>query len=392
MRFAWIRIRRKPLNAVAVLLFTAIITMVLCGLNRGNNDAKAHYNEIYNTIEVRCKVTNLSGDRSNYLNISPDIISLFTGDSKRFSNDLADLVENVQITGSTDFVLNGEKYTLTGITSMQATDKLLAENGCTVFWNENSDESIFAGNDMVCIIPMELEKELQDLELSDEILTLDIKAGYEFGTDYSGKLEIVGAYQGNNTTIIYCPWKTYAAIMRSMGRFEAADSLSAVLRDNRNLETLRELSAEWFAEPDPNAAGMTESNGYYLALDINDSQLVQAKTDLSNSMSVNRIAVLLIFIMSTGAGALIGFLMIRSRKREIIIMRSVGEPNHKIYGSFILEQMVCAVLGTVVGGAYFLWEPIGRLFLFVFVYFVGLTAALLVFLRKNLLTAIKEDE
>ena len=99
---------------------------------------------------------------------------------------------------------------------------------------------------------------------------------------------------------------------------------------------------------------MAESNGYCFALDINDSQLVQAKINLNNSMAVNFIAVVLVFVMSIGAGALVGFLMIRSRKREIIIMRSVGTSNHQIYGGFVFEQMVYVVLGTLAGGAYFM--------------------------------------
>lgn len=392
MRFAWIRIRKKPLISVAILLFTAIIAMALCGLNRGNEDAKTHYNDIYNTIEVRCTVTNLAGDQSNNLNISADLVSLFTGDNKVISNDFSALVEDVQITGSTDFIWSGKEYTLTGITSIQAESNLWAENGCTVFWNEGINDSIFSSEQLVCIVPQEFAKTLENLELSNERLSIHIGAKYEFESDYYGELEIGGTYRGKNTNTIYCPWNTYVTILRSMGRFEMADSVSAVLTDNQSLEALRELAASWFAEPDPNAAGMEENSGYYFALDINDSQLEQAKTNLNNSMSVNRIAVLLVFIMSTGAGALVGFLMIRNRKREIIIMRSVGTPNHQIYGSFVLEQMVCVILGTIVGGAYFLWEPISWLVLFVLVYFAGLTAALLIFLQKNLLTTMKEDE
>lgn len=392
MRLAWIRVRKRPLIAVAVLLFIAIIAMALCSLYRGKDNAHEHYNDICNTIEVRCTVTNLAGDQSDHLSISADMISLFTGDAERLPDDLAEMVENVQITGSTDFVWYGDEYTLTGITSMQADSELWTENGCTVFWNAEGNESIFAGNDMVCIIPQELANKLQEWEMPGEILSLEISAGYGYETDYSGEVKIVGTYQGKSAATIYCPWDAYVMILRSMGRLETAESLSAVLCDNQNVEALRKISANWFAEPDPNAAGMAESNGYYLALDINDSQLVQAKTNLNNSMAVNRIAVVLVFVMSTGAGALVGFLMIRSRKREIIIMRSVGTSNHQIYGSFVFEQMVYVVLGTLAGGAYFMWKPINWLVLFVFVYFAGLTAALLIFLQKNLLTTMKEDE
>lgn len=392
MRLAWIRIRKKPLIAVAVLLFTAIIAMALCGLNRGSHDAQAHYRDIYNTIDVCCTVTNLTGDQSDNLAISADMISLFTGGDENFPDDLAELVENVQIKGSRDFVWNGEKYTLTGITSMQAETSLWAENGCTIFWSDGWDDGIFAGEQSVCVLPQEFVSELENMELPVDRLSLCIDAEYEYESDYFGELEIAGIYQGKSANTIYCPWKTYVTILRSRGRFETADSLRAVLKNNQDLKALRERAAEWFSEPDPNAAGMEEINGYYLALDINDSQLEQAKTNLSNSISVNRIAVFLVFLMSVGAGALVGFLMIRNRRREIVLMRSIGTPNRQIYCSFALEQMMCVIFGAVIGGAYFNWAPAIWLVLFVCVYFVGLSAALLIFLQKNLLTSMKEDE
>ena len=66
MRLAWIRVRKRPLIAVAVLLFIAIIAMALCSLYRGKDNAHEHYNDICNTIEVRCTVTNLAGDQSDH--------------------------------------------------------------------------------------------------------------------------------------------------------------------------------------------------------------------------------------------------------------------------------------------------------------------------------------
>ena len=396
MQLALIRLRRKPVIAVAIFVFTAIITMVLCGLNRGIADAQAHYDEIYKAIDVRCTVTNLTGDQSNQLNISADVISLFAGTSddmpEHFPDDLAKWVEDVQLTGSTKINLSGEEYTLTGITSRGARSALWSENGCTIHWNEGFSDDAFGGNRAICVIPEALSNKLEEFGLSGDSLSVNIESRYDFQTEYNGKLEIAGIYHSEESTTIYCPWDTYAAILRSSGTFASADSLSAVLRDNNTLEEFRELASQWFATPTPNAAGRDQIDGFYHALDINDSQLVQADTNLNNSMSVNRISVIMVFIMSTSAGALVGFLMIRNRKREVIIMRSLGTPDRKIYGSFAAEQLVCVILGTLVGGAYFLWKPVIWLALFVCVYFTGLSVALLISLRKNLLTTIKEDE
>lgn len=392
LKLTWARFRRKPLVAAAVLLFTAIITMALCGLHNGNNEAQIYYDSIYDKIDVTCTITNLAGDQSDHLTIPAGTITLFTGSIPEPPSELMGLVENVQIKGSTQLWWNGKEYTLTGITSTQAAQNLWSENGCTIFWNDGITDNIFCGNRLVCIIPRELAKTMESEAYAADSFSLHLSAAYGRETDYDGSLEIVGTYHGKDEKTIYCPWEAYAAILRSMGRYETADSLSATLRNNDDLQVLRETAANWFAEPDPNAAGMEENNGFYLALDINDSQLVQAKSNLDNSMSVNQLAAVFVFALSACTGAFVGFLMIRNRKREIILMRTIGTPNRSIYGSFILEQMICAALGTIIGGVKFRWSPANWLLLFVCIYFAGLSIALVISLHNNLLTSIKEDE
>lgn len=101
---------------------------------------------------------------------------------------------------------------------------------------------------------------------------------------------------------------------------------------------------------------------------------------------------MIVLCLSAAAGFLIGFLMVRNRKKEIVLMRTMGTPNQSICFGFTLEQMLCVVLGIVLGGSYNGWHPADRLGILAVIYFVGLTAALQIFLHKNLLTTIKEDE
>ncbi len=386
IRHIWIRFQRKPLSALVVVLFTAIIAMALCGLHSGNEAAKVHYEEVVSQIDIRCTLTNLAGDQSDHLNITAWDISLFTGDGT--DKDLSELLEDVQIKGSESAVWEGEDYILCGITSTKIDSTLWPDNGCTIFWNEGFGENLFQGSADQCLIPEALAEAMGERKDS---VSLHIN-GRVNETDFDGTLSVAGTYSGKNDKNIYCPWETYVRIMRSMGGFEMADSLYATLRDNRDLPRLREVAAEYYATPDPNAVGLSTVNGYWLALDINDSQLEQAKLNLEHSMTLNRIAAALMFGLSAMAGGLVGFLMIRSRNREIALMRTMGTPAAAIYFSFAAEQIICAVLGAAVGGSKFLWEPVSWLALFVGVYFIGLSAALLFFLRKNLLTAIKEDE
>lgn len=392
MGYTWIRCRRSPLFAVAVFLFSGLIALALGGLQGGLLSAQKNYDEIYRQIRVVCTVTNLSGEQSKYLNIPPQIHALFTEGSESGSAGLADLVEDVQIRGSVQFNWEGKEYTLAGITSLQADSKLWPENGCAIFWNEGVGDGVFAGKDFKCLMPEELMKELRDKQFPEDFFVFHLTAESSWGRDYDGELEIVGTYAGEEEKTIYCPWETYLEICRSAFRAAMADSLSATLKDNGNLEMLRERAGEWFAVPDAKLIGMNESEGFYLALDINDTQLEIAQQNLKNSMAVNRIAATAIFVLSAGAGAFVGFLIIRSRKHEIALLRTLGTTNRDIYGSYVMEQALCVILGIVAGGAAFLWQPTYQLCLFVGTYLAGLSVLLWIYLRKNLLTVMKEEE
>lgn len=392
MRYIWLRTRRKPLASLGIFLFAAVVSLVLCTLHRGNMEAQAHYDDIFGEIDVRCTVTNLAGTQSDRLNIHSGLLSLFTEPSEGGSAELLDYLGNVQIKGSVEFSWEGETYTLEGITAPEIEPALQPENGCVITWNPGEDSGMFGGNELKCLVPQSMINRLREMEQPEDRVSLSIQAPIGMGEDYEGEPEIAGIYEGHEDKTLYCPWKTYVAIIRSMGDYETADSLYATLRDNRELDELRERSSEWFAQPDGNSAGLTNVGDYYLALDINDSQLEQANQTLENSLTVNRVVAILVFCLSAVAGAFVGFLIIRSRKRDIVLMRTLGTPDGKIYSSFALEQMVFLLLGVLAGGTAFRWVPLSWLSLFVCVYFAGLSIALLVMLHGNLLATMKEKE
>ena len=160
----------------------------------------------------------------------------------------------------------------------------------------------------------------------------------------------------------------------------------------------RAEARRWFAEPNP-LGEKTPYEGneflqkyYPFALSINDELLQRAVATLQTSMTTNQICTAIVLGLAAASGFLIGFLMVRNRKKEIALMRTMGTPNRSIYVCFASEQMLCVALGIALGGSYNAWQPADRQGTLAATYFVGLTAALLLFLRENLLTTIKEDE
>ncbi|MCD7755194.1 MAG: hypothetical protein LUJ09_02500 [Firmicutes bacterium] len=374
---------------MGVVLFAMIMSVVLQGLYNSKLQAQEHYEKICSEIEVVCTVTNLTGTSADHLNLDSYQIFSFTGEMEGLETEIAPLVTDVQIKGEHRLMGALSEHSLVGITSLEIEQALWPENGCTIFWNDGFDASLFCGDQAACLIPEALAEEWQGDALRVSLPLEDAYAGLSFAPkDYTGELKIAGIYRGGDEKSIYCPWALLMEIWGEMGQREKASALHATLRNNSDISALRQAAADLFSVPDPNA----NPNDWGYALDIDDSQLAQADLTLRNSLRVHTFSVLLVFSLSIGAGFLIGFLLVRSRRREIALMRTMGTPDQSIYLGLVLEQMLCVVFGTAIGGATYLWQPPLQLAMFATAYFVGLTAALLVFLRKNLMTTIKEDD
>ena len=113
---------------------------------------------------------------------------------------------------------------------------------------------------------------------------------------------------------------------------------------------------------------------------------------MQTSLLINGICTVLVFVLSAAISFFVGFLMIRTRKKEILRMRTMGTPTWSIFVGFTVEQMLCVCLGAFLGGLPFLWQPTGQVLLFIGIYCIGLVLSLLVFLKKNLLSTMKEEE
>lgn len=385
------RLRRTPVPALGVLFFAAILSVVLCGLQKANDAELEKYNDTYHTIPVQFSVTNLSATTSSNLDIPAMIADVFIQE-----DGLAKYVSDLQRVCKHAVAGINSNYTLVGITSTALSNELWPENGTYILWNEGYGEKIFSSNDSVCLVPNSMMV-LTDEGTGAAYVELDFECWKNDPmTEYSCKLKVVGTYMGGDGKSIYCPYAIGEQVYAELEEFMSVQAIRATLRNNDDLEELRTVSKRWFSEPNPLGEktlwGEFGYDYYLYALDINDDLLQRSSVTLQNSISTNRICTVIVLCLSAAAGFLIGFLMVRNRKKEIALMRTMGTPNRSIYFGFTLEQMLCVVLGIVLGGSYNGWHPADRLGILAVIYFVGLTVALQIFLHKNLLTTIKEDE
>ena len=403
---------RQPLAALAVLLFAAVLTVVLCHLHKSGREELQSYEETYASVPVFFKVVDLDGSKpKDNTGINGWVVDLFEDDwlKPTLMPYVRDIHVRVSLSGN--YFLqdeNGEPVcneagiqqtrtqTTTGVSSTRVAEELTEGWGGKIYWNEGYDESILMTDEFVCLVP-ESMKHYQKLELYYiHSYNPSGSMGDSVEKEIKRTFQVVGYYTDPGNSRIYCPYETLAWIHAYLNKSKTIEEIGAILNDNTKLDALKTDAAEWFATPNPMGDktpwGRYDFEYYLYAMNFDDTMLHSLETNMKNSMRLNTLASAIVFALSAGAGFLTGFLVIRSRKQEISLMRTMGASQKSIFTELALEQMLCIALGIVLGGSYGLWQPVLRLLLFGGIYFVGLTAALIVFLRKNLLTIMKEEE
>ena len=391
------RFLRAPLQALAVVVLAAVLSASLCGLHAANEDARARYELTCQTVPVTLRVTNLSGTRTDGLEAPSWVLRVFN--SKNVKNSLKNYIKDLQIKAFlplTQMTVGDQMHTnltLVGMTDLEISGEL---SPSMVTWFEGYDESVLTGKEPVCLLPKSLLPEgyTPGQELTVACHFEFVEPFYPFA-EYDVELKVVGTHSGSGVTV-YAPHEVAGKAFSNLGRPNNVDAIQATLIDNSTQAEVREIANNWFAIPNPTGAQTPWRYTFYFyypyALVIDDALLVSAERTLKISVLINELCAVLVFALSAGASFFVGFLMIRSRKREISLMRTLGTRTVSVFLRFALEQLLCLGAGVALGGWFFEYQPGDRLGAFAAVYFVGLCLALVVFLRQNLLTTLKEDE
>ena len=419
------RLKSTYIPAIAVLLFAAVVSVIICVLYASNEAYLRKQEEALQSTPITVTVRGVPVYEGHKAGISPWTIDLFTGKNPVKIQDmssenreitqisLSEYLQDVRIKMSRSIInindwpaLDQTTHVnpdLIGITSIPSDERLLPENGCEITWYEGYDESVLGGEDPVCLVPAG-KVEAYDNGNGEAVLYFYYAWGrMENGayvevsrTEYECTLKIVGTYTAGDEMSFYCPFSIIEQVYSGLEERTNPDSISATIADNLLLDEFREKARFFYSNLSENTEEVSDgirvlnrSKKYTLdnsfnALDIDDSELLDFMSDLEdNNIKFYRIVTVAIIAFSIVTGFLIGFLMIRLRKSDIMLMRTNGKSNPKIYFGLVLEQMMCIILGVIIGGAYNMWKPIDKLLIFAVGYFVALSLALMIFMSKS---------
>ena len=398
LRIAIPGLKHLPLAKIGATIFAAVVAVSLCSLHQSSEAERENYEKAYADAEVSVALLNLNNGDPYALNASNLVKELVY--ENRFHFSLRDyLTDEKYMNNMKVWIINEELYeqTIWGMNSNAEPEELSAKWDAEITWFDGYDASCLdSHSDMYLLVPEHMVPADWDRETPGIQVCLWFRQWDHYKNQwsnryfYEGWATVAGTYTNKiDSPTIFCSIEPLFFCGNRVRTTLPLQHFSAVIRDNSQIDTLREEAKQYFTLP-----GQEQDLSVYVPnveFQIYSDALERMQITLENSIRFNELCTVIVFVLSAGAGFFLGFLMIRSRKREIILMRTLGRANASIYVSYALEQMLCIALGTALGGMTFQWQPVDRLGIFLGIYFVGLSAALILFLNSKLLTTIKED-
>lgn len=391
-------LKNLPMAKIGAAVFAAVVALSLCTLHRSSEAERENYEKAYADAEVSVALLNLNTGDPYALNASNLVKELVY--ENRFPFSLRDYLTDEKYMNSMKvWAVNEELYeqTIWGMNSNAEPEELSAKWDAEITWFDGYDESCLDSySDMYLLVPEHLVPADRDPDTPGIQVCLWFQ-DWNYYTNrwgqryfYEGWATVAGTYTNKiDSPTIFCSIEPLFFCGNRVRMTLPLMHFSAVIKDNSQMDALKEEAAQYFTLP-----GQEQNLSVYapeVEFQIYSDALERMQITLENSIRFNELCTVIVFVLSAGAGFFLGFLMIRSRKREIILMRTLGRANFGIYVSYALEQMLCIAAGAALGGMAFQWQPMDRLGIFLGVYFVGLSAALILFLNSKLLTNIKED-
>lgn len=209
----------------------------------------------------------------------------------------------------------------------------------SIRWASGYDASIFSGNEMVCLLPARLAWEpggTWEIPIGGTTYTFTV-AGV-FGSKFSS---------GAGGSVYYCPLHTLQEIYRQKNLMF---SYSAMEMDLQHLDRLSDFKSQM------KQLGLQSGN---TRLVIRDAQLQTITGQIRRQIRMLETLLPILFALVTGVSFALSFLLLRGRRREAAVLRSLGMKRAQVFKAFLTETSMQALLGFLPGAGlgYILFGP-----------------------------------
>ena len=212
-----------------------------------------------------------------------------------------------------------------------------------IIWQEGYDITALEGDARVCLAPRSLELEL------GETVTLPLGGEYR---KLHMDLTVVGLYgkeyrSADELDVYYCPLTAMEDFLRENQQEITYNILEMELQKLDRLGDFKTQMTE---------LGLEKGSA---RLTVNDALLQQVTAKFRQHIRLLNTLLPVLLTIVAGIGFGLSFLLLRGRKREAAVLRSLGTRRGQVFGMFLSETALQALLGTLLGGG-LAWATLGK--------------------------------
>lgn len=339
------RLWRRPWLSLCSVMMSLVLCVLIGYLSDYRQEQWNRLGDAEKSYDILCVVTDQKGTKSTSLRMDANVLAYILDEDTALAPYMRDLRITKEFKYSApDYgvvPMNGTDFTpLIGVTNERCADILNPALGVEVTYLA---DDFYERTDYVCLVSEGLYLELQDktiqLNVTDPII--DPKEEPELGKGTIA-FQVVGYYAGRGSDI-YIPFGAAMNLAQEVSLRSSCDSIAFLAADNLNLTAISEAAMEKFGVVDP-----LSTNPEGLALTIQDEQYRATVATLEQNIQRVSYLVPVILLLGLGVGFLASFLSTRNEKKTYALMRTLGMNSKKLFWSILREQMVLAVVASVI--------------------------------------------
>ncbi|MBR5536586.1 MAG: hypothetical protein IKU58_01640 [Clostridia bacterium] len=319
MKYAWKTVIRNWRITLAAVLAVTALTFFLSVFTGSIQNSREQLARIYEVTTVTARVAGYSGGAG--ASIEEEICRAILDSG--FVKDHEALIQN--------------KTARQDILRALSAPRLVPDfEGWVPYitWLDGYDISVLEGQEAVCLAPLSLE-----LELGSTVVV-------PLGGVYRGQtmeLTVVGLYgkeyrSADEEDTYYCPLGAMEVFLRENQQKITYNILEMELQ---KLDKLGEFKAQM------SKLGLEKGSA---RLTVNDALLQQVTAKFRQHIRLLNTLLPVLLAVVAGIGFGLSFLLLRGRKKEAAVLRSLGTRRRQVFGIFLLESAIQASLGTLLGG------------------------------------------
>lgn len=319
---------RRFHRSVGIVLLVMAAAIAAALLQRTIERQKNGLSTLDQTAQIRCIMTDENGTNSEGLSISSMQIAGLCGRNNLFG-ELSNRITAVQAIAETPVELP-DGFAICRILSFSSVVMFAPESGVKISLFSPYDESIFKTEERVCLVPNEIMLKQKEIKV-------------QFYGEQPVTLRIIGTVSGGAENTIYCPFFMQTQHEKTKTSVFFADRCSFLIRNNTELAKTKQELFTYFSDP------VTGKKVGKYGVVVQDDVYCKTREKMLENIELFGVLRPILLVLCWLLGGASAFLTGRTRRKEFVLMRTLGVSCGDIFCMVLVEFLLLGCLGCVLG-------------------------------------------